>query len=75
MLMFCIFPYQSAKSRTENRGAMSAKSKDEEQLKLPPINGEDATKEKPKVEELDEYEKLVKAIEGKFCIDCSSRGV
>ncbi|CAB3986629.1 annexin A6-like [Paramuricea clavata] len=66
----------SAKSRTESRRA-SAKSKDEEPLKLPPIHGEqtggsadenndekdEEMEEEPKVEELDDYGKLVKAIE------------
>ncbi|XP_028396288.1 uncharacterized protein LOC114520254 isoform X2 [Dendronephthya gigantea] len=65
----CLLPeITSAKSRARSRGTMSAKSKDEEPLKLPPLNGdepmnEEQTKEEPKVEELDDYQKLVKAIE------------
>jgi hypothetical protein len=78
---FLFFSFQSAKSRTESRRA-SAKSKDEEPLKLPPIHGEqtggsadenndekdEEMEEEPKVEELDDYGKLVKAIEGKVYI-------
>ena len=66
--------FQSAKSRTESRKT-SARSKDEELLKLPPINGDNNEeneengadqREEPKVEELDDYGKLLKAIEGKI---------
>jgi hypothetical protein len=65
---------QSAKSRAESRRSTAKSKKDEEPLKLPPINGDqngasaeeemEVDKEEPKLEELDDYEKLVKAIEG-----------
>ena len=85
MIIIFSFFFKSAKSRMESRKS-SAKSKDEELLKLPPINGGnpsggsvdgdkdqedeemDIDKEEPKVEELDDYGKLVKAIKGKLYV-------
>jgi hypothetical protein len=58
---------QSAKSRAESRKSTARSKKDEEPLKLPPINGDQngaSAEEEMEVEELDDYGKLVKAIEG-----------
>ena len=64
-MLYLFFIIQSAKSRSGEERTASP-SKEEEPLKLPPIHGDDnkSSQKEEQEPELDDYDKLVKGIEG-----------